>query len=58
MTGLPDPQVDHATICVRFALDCMHKLSELTRELAEELGEDTASLEMRVGLHSGPGEWG
>ena len=58
VTGLPEPQADHATICVRFALDCMRKLSEMTTSLAEDLGSDTATLKMRVGLHSGPGECG
>lgn len=32
----------------------MAKMSELVHELADTLGEDTASLEFRVGLHSGP----
>ena len=38
------------------ALDCMRKLSEMTASLADDLGADTATLKMRVGLHSGPGE--
>ena len=55
VTGLPEPQIDHAAICVRFARDCMHKFRQLTAEMVDKFGEDTADLEMRVGLHSGPG---
>jgi len=53
VTGIPEPQEDHAVLMSRFARDCMLKLREITCELAETLGEDTADLEMRVGLHSG-----
>ena len=56
VTGIPERQVDHAAIMVRFARDCMQKLGQLTVELAATLGEDTANLKMRVGLHSGPGK--
>ena len=31
----------------------MLEMNNLTRELADSLGEDTKNLEMRVGLHSG-----
>lgn len=37
----------------RFAQDCIFKLQNVCAELAETLGEDTATLTMRVGLHSG-----
>ena len=53
-TGLPMPQSDHAVIAVRFARDCLFKLSQVTNELALALGEDTNALQIRVGLHSGP----
>ena len=53
-TGLPEPQENHAIIMVRFARDCMVKLNELKHELVDKLGAETAELEMRVGLHSGP----
>jgi class 3 adenylate cyclase len=53
VTGIPAPQSDHAVIMARFARDCMTRLSELTYDLVESLGADTADLEMRVGLHSG-----
>lgn len=52
-TGLPEPQKDHAVTMVRFARDCLFKLSKLTNELAAQLGDDTNELQMRVGLHSG-----
>ena len=38
---------------VRFAKDCMVRLSQITNDLIDTLGEDTAQLKMRVGLHSG-----
>jgi class 3 adenylate cyclase len=53
VTGLPEPQENHAVIMVKFADDCMNKMKVLTAELAETLGADTATLTMRVGLHSG-----
>lgn len=53
VTGLPEPQGDHALIMAKFARDCLAKMGELTAELAEVLGADTAKLTMRVGLHSG-----
>lgn len=37
----------------KFAYDCLEKLPIVTRELAEKLGEDTKTLNMRIGLHSG-----
>jgi class 3 adenylate cyclase len=53
VTGLPDPQENHAVIMVKFADECMSKMKLLTEELAETLGADTATLTMRVGMHSG-----
>jgi class 3 adenylate cyclase len=53
VTGLPKPQPNHAVIMVRFARDCMIKMNVVINDLAEQLGEDTRLLEMRVGLHSG-----
>ncbi|CAB9496580.1 Receptor-type guanylate cyclase gcy [Seminavis robusta] len=53
-TGIPEPQENHAAIMVKFAWDCMIKMSEVTKELESQLGPDTGSLEMRFGLHSGP----
>ena len=38
----------------RFANDCLHLMGECTQSLIDELGPDTADLELRTGLHSGP----
>lgn len=54
VTGIPQPQEDHAIIMVRFARECMSRLASETAHLAERLGEDTLELGMRAGLHSGP----
>ena len=54
VTGLPDPQANHAVIMARFASECMIKMREVTQRLETTLGPDTAELCMRVGLHSGP----
>lgn len=53
VTGCPEPQENHAVIMVKFADDCLVKLGELTKSLADSLGSDTESLQLRVGLHSG-----
>ncbi|KAL7571854.1 hypothetical protein ACA910_002930 [Epithemia clementina (nom. ined.)] len=54
VTGLPKPQEEHAVIMVRFARDCLIKMPELLSNLADYLGEDTLTLELRIGIHSGP----
>jgi class 3 adenylate cyclase len=54
VTGLPEPQHDHAAIMARFAKDIMVRMRVLTKQLELSLGPDTADLCMRVGLHSGP----
>jgi hypothetical protein len=38
----------------KFASECKQKMAELVIKLKETLGEDTADLCMRFGLHSGP----
>lgn len=54
MTGVPDPQTQHAVIMCKFASDAMQKMQGLIRgKLVQELGEDTADLAFRVGIHSG-----
>ena len=53
VAGLPNPQPDHALIMVKFAEDCIAKIHQVTAKLAATLGADTASLMIRVGLHSG-----
>lgn len=54
VTGLPDPQPDHAVRLARFAKECILKMSEVTKKLELRLGPDTSELSMRIGLHSGP----
>jgi class 3 adenylate cyclase len=54
VTGLPDPQEDHAVIMAEFAFDCKRKMQEVTRNLERTLGPETSVLGMRFGLHSGP----
>lgn len=55
VTGLPNAQENHALIMAKFANECMVKMNETIRALADSLGEDTAEdLSLRVGLHSGP----
>lgn len=54
VTGVPDPQPDHAVIMVQFAKECLIKMRELTRKLEASLGPETGDLCMRFGLHSGP----
>lgn len=41
VTGIPEPQKNHAPIMVRFARDCMVKMNQTLRELVDSLGEDT-----------------
>lgn len=54
VTGLPDPQEDHAVIMAKFAYECLKKTNYLTEQLETSLGPETGDLMMRVGLHSGP----
>lgn len=54
VTGLPEPQPNHAIIMARFAMECMHVMNKVFRDLEETLGPDTGDLGMRFGLHSGP----
>lgn len=53
VTGLPDPQEEHAMIMCRFARDCRIKFKEVTQRLELSLGPDTYDLAMRFGIHSG-----
>ena len=54
VTGLPDPQLNHATIMVRFAWECRDTMRKVTRMLKDTLGDGTTDLDVRIGLHSGP----
>ena len=40
--GLPTPQPDHAVIMVKFARECLRKMTSLTRGLEVELGVSIA----------------
>lgn len=53
VTGLPKPQSLHAVIMSRFAAKCLHEMNQVCRALVAQLGEDTETLGLRVGLHSG-----
>jgi len=52
--GIPNAQPKHAVIMTNFARQCMLRMREIVHELADELGEDTLNLQLRIGLHSGP----
>ncbi|CAB9519856.1 Receptor-type guanylate cyclase gcy [Seminavis robusta] len=54
VTGVPNPQPDHAIRMIKFARDCMMKMDRILEKLVPSLGEDTLNLKMRVGCHSGP----
>lgn len=47
-------QEKHAVIMVRFAAECLDRMRALVSSLSLCLGPETAGLELRVGLHSGP----
>ncbi|KAG7341943.1 adenylate/guanylate cyclase with integral membrane sensor [Nitzschia inconspicua] len=53
VTGLPEPQEDHAVIMAKFARDCLEKMRDVTNALEVLLGPDTTDLSMRFGLNSG-----
>jgi len=53
-SGVPIPNEKHAIIMVRFAHDILTRMNILIQaQLIEALGEDTANLQLRAGLHSG-----
>lgn len=54
VTGLPEPQANHAVIMARFAADCLVRMNHVVKELETELGPGTGDLTMRFGVHSGP----
>jgi len=54
VTGLPDPNEDHAIVIAKYAIKCLLKFNVLSKRLEPYLGPGTASLGMRFGLHSGP----
>jgi Adenylate and Guanylate cyclase catalytic domain len=54
VTGVPDPQEQHAVIMARFAFDCQLSVVTVTESLSRVLGPGTTNLRMRIGIHSGP----
>eukprot|EP00934_Nitzschia_sp_Nitz4_P004638 Nitzschia sp. Nitz4//scaffold197_size40390//30718//39231//NITZ4_007521-RA/size40390-augustus-gene-0.11-mRNA-1//1//CDS//3329540496//4628//frame0 len=54
VTGLPDPQPDHAVRMTKFARECIQKMNDVTKKLEVSLGPDTGDLLLRLGLNSGP----
>jgi class 3 adenylate cyclase len=44
VTGLPEPQKNHALIMARFAYACLQKLHAILREMELKLGPDTTEL--------------
>ena len=54
VAGIPDPRKDHAVVMARFARDCQVQMATVVQVLEDSLGEDTAQLTLRIGLHSGP----
>ncbi|KAL3916977.1 MAG: hypothetical protein SGILL_004926, partial [Bacillariaceae sp.] len=52
--GLPTPRNDHFSAMARFARDIMETMDVMTQKLEVELGPDTSSLGLRIGIHSGP----
>ncbi|CAB9501958.1 Receptor-type guanylate cyclase gcy [Seminavis robusta] len=55
VTGVPNPQEDHAPRMAKFAAACQVRMGQLVAyKLADRLGADTANLKLRVGMHSGP----
>mmetsp|Transcript_18806 Transcript_18806/g.40484 ORF Transcript_18806/g.40484 Transcript_18806/m.40484 type:complete len:1140 (+) Transcript_18806:117-3536(+) len=54
VAGLPDVRPDHALVMAKFARDCRSEMKLVTSRLGRVLGPDTAELEIRIGLNSGP----
>jgi class 3 adenylate cyclase len=54
VTGLPEPMSNHATVMSKFAEDVLQKMKVVVNELSTCFGPDTADLNLRVGLNSGP----
>eukprot|EP00934_Nitzschia_sp_Nitz4_P007445 Nitzschia sp. Nitz4//scaffold17_size182527//156864//160606//NITZ4_001879-RA/size182527-snap-gene-0.304-mRNA-1//-1//CDS//3329539415//7435//frame0 len=52
--GLPEARKDHAIVMAKFARECVKSMQDVVRKLEIFLGPETADLEIRVGLHSGP----
>ncbi len=53
VTGLPEPQADHAVRMAQFAHEIILHMHEAAIFLESQLGPGTGGLSIRVGLHSG-----
>ena len=53
VTGLPDPQRDHAVRMVKFARKIVRQMIVVSKRLESSLGPDTGDLLLRVGINSG-----
>jgi class 3 adenylate cyclase len=51
--GLPTPRTDHYIAMAKFAGDIMDTMDMMTQQLEVDLGPDTSSLGLRIGLNSG-----
>ena len=54
VTGLPDPNENHAVVMTWFASECIRQMKALVKDLEVSLGPGTSDLTLRVGMHSGP----
>jgi class 3 adenylate cyclase len=54
VTGVPQAQAEHATIMAKFAAECLLKSRTVVISMADDYGEETKALSLRVGIHSGP----
>lgn len=54
VTGLPEPQADHALIMAKFAAECLVAVNPVLHSLVDKLGPETADLSFRFGINSGP----
>jgi hypothetical protein len=52
--GLPDPNKDHVLVMIKYARQCLKAFNVLVCNLQAQLGPDTADLQIRIGLHTGP----
>lgn len=52
--GCPVQNSEHVVLVAKFARDCLAKMKEMTVDLSKTLGPDTADLDLRIGIHSGP----
>lgn len=53
VTGLPEPNDDHAAMMCRFALAIRLTMRDACKRLESILGPGTADLSLRIGVHSG-----